>query len=283
MHRGERATERDDEEDRQRVEEAGAKRETGSAPPPRRAVCRGGVGHESAGVGGAQPVADAANRLDHPGAIAELLAKAAHVHFDEIRSRIKARFPHLGEELAPRGDLVHLVEQVQKKCVLSGSYVERLVLERDPMGDAIDFQLAASELRKTVSAPNEGAYAGNELFDFKRFDEVIIRAGVEADDLLLRLAAGGEHQDRGDATRLPKFANDFQAIAIGKHPVDDEEIVETGPPLPNGIGGVFDQIDGVSLLAEHADQETTDFFIVFDNENFHAADRSPKDSPLVAA
>ena len=100
-------------------------------------------------------------------------------------------------------------------------------------------------------------------------DEVVVGAGPEAPDLLLHLALGGEHDDRGVPRALlgPDPARHLVAVELGQHHVEQQQVGVLEAPQPHGLGPVGRGQDLVALLAQGIGEQALDVGIVVDDED----------------
>jgi hypothetical protein len=125
----------------------------------------------------------------------------------------------------------------------------------------------------------------------ERLDEVVVRAGAQAPDLLLDLALGREHDDRdvaGAALLGPDLRRHLVAVELGQHDVEEDQVGRLGAPQPEAFGAVPGDDDLVALLLERVLQESLDVRVVVDDEDLcgHPSSRicaGPADLLLVAA
>src|ERR1019366_8740872 len=74
-------------------------------------------------------------------------------------------------------------------------------------------------------APQKRANAGQQFTEIERFCEVVIGSAVEAGDPIIHFDSGGEQQYGGAKSAFAKTVADFQAVEVGKHDVENNEIV----------------------------------------------------------
>jgi hypothetical protein len=65
-----------------------------------------------------------------------------------------------------------------------------------------------------VGAAQHRLDAGQQLVDLERLDEVVVGAALEAEHALVELAAGREHDDRGDRAEAAQLAAHGEAVEV---------------------------------------------------------------------
>jgi len=104
----------------------------------------------------------------------------------------------------------------------------------------------------------------------ERLDQVVVRPGPQAADLLLHLALGREHDDR-DVTRgsllRPDLRGHLVAIELREHHVEQDEGRRILRPELEALGTVAGDDDFVALLLEREAQEALDVRVVVDDED----------------
>jgi hypothetical protein len=84
---------------------------------------------------------------------------------------------------------------------------------------------ASSSGSTSTATPDEGTDSCEELTEVERFREVIVGAGVQADDLVLDGIARGEHEHGCARATAANLATDLDAVAHGEDDVEDDGIV----------------------------------------------------------
>ena len=201
--------------------------------------------------------------------IAELVAEAADVHFYEVRTGIEARAPHAREQLGASDDLLCVVHEVEEQRVFAGGEVERDPRQAHLATDPVELDGADPELREAGRATDERPNARHELFDLEGLHQVVVGAGLESKDALAELAAGGEHQDRGGHPSFTELAADREAVDVGEHPVEDDEVVDPRWGLRERLRPGGRCICRKSFFDEDSHQETRELHVVLDDQDFH--------------
>jgi hypothetical protein len=115
--------------------------------------------------------------------------------------------------------------------------------------EGAEAQLAAGRGCILRHAPQDGADAQDELARLEGLGQIVVGAGLEAGDAVLRLAHGGEQQD-GHAVLLAERARQFEAAFAGHHDVEHEEIEGEAVELAARVDGIGRDGDAETLLGE---------------------------------
>ena len=101
------------------------------------------------------------------------------------------------------------------------------------------------------------------------FDEVVVRAGVEAADHVLDRVARREHQDR----RVPAFpaqlGGDLEAVLLRQHDVEQDDVVLVDVGQHGGLVPVRGDVHHVPLFLQPLLDESGDLPVVLHDENLH--------------
>ncbi len=73
-------------------------------------------------------------------------------------------------------------------------------------------------------AADVGLDPGQQLPHGEGLGDIVVRAQLQAQDLVGLLLPGGEHQNGGGAALLPDGSADVKAIALGQHQVQQNQI-----------------------------------------------------------
>ena len=117
-----------------------------------------------------------------------------------------------------------------------------------------------------MGAAQQGAHAGDELAGREGLDEVVVGAELEADDAVLDLALGGEHDD-GDVGGLADGAAHALAGELGEHEVEDDQIEAVLLELLDRALAVAHAAHDVALALEVGRDGVADGLLVFDQED----------------
>src|SRR5690606_14146057 len=217
----------------------------------------------------AQHVPHAADGVDQaPLALAlQLAPQVADVDVDDVAA---------ARVLGP--DLLLDLEAVEDLAWVAGEELEQLeLLGRELDAPPVAEHLAALEVDHQVGhphlagdgrvhAPEVRADAGQQLLDAEGLDEVVVRARVEARDLVLDRVLGGEDDD-GRVGGLADAPGDLEAVQDGKHQVEHDEVRVQLPELRETGDAVVAHDRVVVLGLELQVDELRDLLLVLDDED----------------
>jgi len=139
------------------------------------------------------------------------------------------------------------------------------------MPDGVEDEVCEPEYCRVemAAAPEEGSRPRDKLIESKGLGEVIVCAGVEAEDFVFNGGPDRKEQDRGMDSPFTEPLEHFDAVEPGKVDIEDDEVVldirrHGKPVLP-----VMGQVDGVALFLEALLQEEGYFLLIFHDEDGH--------------
>src|SRR6185503_7201541 len=138
--------------------------------------------------------------------------------------------------------------------------------------------------RLVLDAAEDGPDAGDELARREGLGQVVVAAQLEADDAVDLLAAGREEEDR-DPVVLPDPPADLEAVDLGQHHVEDDEIdAALLHRLERGRAALH-RGDGEALLLERVQEDLTDARLIIDDQDVlvHVLSDTKLSSPPMAA
>jgi hypothetical protein len=182
--------------------------------------------------------------------------------------------PHVVQQRGPRLHAVAPIEQQAQQPELERGERRLVALDPDPVGVAVDAQLAEVDAGRALGgaallAAEDGGDAQGQLAHAEGLDHVVVGAQLEADHPVDLRALGGQHEDGGGAgggVLLDGLA-DVGARHSRQHQIEDDEI---GHPLAH-LGERRLAVRGgghvVAGLAEVVGQDLLEIGLVFDDQN----------------
>ena len=160
--------------------------------------------------------------------VAELGAQVLDVGVDGALVALEVVAEDLLDKLHAGINAARVAGERGEQLELGGGEVDFLALDEDLVTRDVDDEVAEVEdlerrLDLGVGATQQGAHAGHELTGREGLDQVVVGAQLEADDAVLDLALGGEHDD-GHVRGLADGAADALARELGEHEVKDHEV-----------------------------------------------------------
>ena len=103
----------------------------------------------------------------------------------------------------------------------------------------------------------------------KRLGQVVIRAGIEADDAVVDGVASGEHEDWNRLARRAEFPAHVEAALDRQHQVENHDVVgRLRDPLNRG-NTIAGDVDGIALFAQPLRDHAGRSAFVLDEQNSH--------------
>ncbi len=128
-----------------------------------------------------------------------------------------------------------------------------------------------------VRAPQERLDAAHQLPETERLGQIVVRAELQADDLVHLLVPRREHQDRRLGARRPQSTQRFEAVDAGQPDVQEDEVGSQLRGDVQAILGVGGEGDLIALLLESVLDATRDgVFVLDDQDRWHAAGMVPR-------
>ena len=123
--------------------------------------------------------------------------------------------------------------------------------------------------RQRRTASQQRAQSGEQLVELERLDEIVVRARVEAGDLVVHAVARGEHEDRRSNVARAERSGHLQAVALGQHDVEHDRVVGVDECFDDGSLTVADDVDGVRVLAKALRERLRQQGVVLRNQQSH--------------
>src|ERR1043166_5167990 len=120
------------------------------------------------------------------------------------------------------------------------------------------------------SAANEGLNAREQFRKGKRFDEVIVAAGLEAFHTVVHGRSGAEDQDREEHFFATQSLDKAEAIEFGQHDVDHGSVIRDRTSHRQGLLSVGTMVHRETALLQPLQDEGSDLFIIFHHQNSHS-------------
>ena len=155
------------------------------------------------------------------------------MHRDRIVRSDRLLVPDRGIDLVDGEDLSRIFYEEEENIVLDRRELYRLSLHRHLLGVVVDDETAAridavqvpglADIPKLGVAPELGLYAGHHLEGIEGLCDIVIRADVQPQDLVVVLALCGEDND-GDGAFLADLERGADPIQTRHHDIDNQEV-----------------------------------------------------------
>src|SRR5260370_5123470 len=156
---------------------------------------------ELARIGRAEEIAETAHGLYHVDA--ELLADSADEDLDGVGVAVKILVVEMLDQLGARDHAAGVVHEVGEQPVFVRGELDRVAVDRDTAAAGIEAHRPADQLALGVPrrAAQQGPDARQHLFEVKRLGDIVVRANVEALNLVAPAVARSQDEDRHEAAR----------------------------------------------------------------------------------
>ena len=230
--------------------------------------------HESPPPIGDQLIAFAAPRPDHGlrRAVIELAAQPLHVHVDDVRDGVVVIVPDVFGDIGAGDHVSRTPRQILEQRVFLARQRDVMTAEAHATAAGVERQRADHQplgQQRLAAAADQRPKPREQLAKVERFDEVVVRAAIQALDPRVDGIACGQHQDRHERARFTNRAADGEAVLHRQHDVEDDGIVVGRPGLEQCRLAVGGHVDGVGLLAKAFRQHKGGARLVFDQEDAH--------------
>ena len=181
--------------------------------------------------------------------------------------------PHLLQDLLPaQGDALVGGKEDQQVELLGGQ-AHFLAGDLDGVAGRVDGQLAESHGAVGGLGAGHGAVehcpdAGHQLPGGEGLDHIVVGTALEARQLVVLLAAGGQDDDGGvDATgaHLPQAGH---AVHEGHHQIEDDQIITAAGQQGQGGRAVAGLLAGVARILQILPDQLPDARLIVNDQNF---------------
>ena len=202
----------------------------------------------------------------------DLRAEALDVDFHEVRLRVHVVAPHVLVDLHAAENAAGAAHQVLQQLELARAQLNGNTGAGHFALQQVDGEVFHAQEVAGIAgfATCDSAQARGELFDEVRLRHVIIRAEIQALDLLRQRGARGEQDDGDVVPLLTQAAQDAQAIATRHHDVEHERVIRhAGGHFP-GLIAIRDGVYLDALLLEALFGEREEFGLIFEQQDAHS-------------
>ena len=124
-------------------------------------------------------------------------------------------------------------------------------------------------------AAGEGGDARLELGQREGFDQVVVAAGLQSLDAVGDGRHGGQEQHRRAHIRGAQGADHVQAVQLGQHAIDDQDIEDVATGAGQSGLAIAGHGDVAIALADAVAHIVRCLRIVFDDKNAHGGSQNP--------
>src|SRR5438270_9454825 len=220
-----------------------------------------------------EPVPDPVHREEMArlaGIRLELSADVLHVRVDRAFVRLECDAVHRVEELRPREHAARLAGERRDELELGGGELDVAVPDPHAHARYIERNVASADdvtaLRGTLRPPEHRPHPGDELLRRERLRDVVVRAELQADELVALLVAPAEDEDR-DRRVATEGPRDVEAIELRQAEVQHDEIGMLRACARERLRPIGGARDRESRVLEVVPGELDDLRLVVDDED----------------
>src|SRR6516162_9754785 len=213
-------------------------------------------------------VSDTANGVDlHLGAtLGQLFAQAMDVDLDRIRGDIAGQSKNVIFDQFLGDDAILAAHQEFEHRRLASRQDLRFVV--DECLAALGVECEVGNLKRAseqlAGTPQQRFQAGQQLFERKRLDEIVVGAAAQSTDAILQASTGGEHQNRQRVLTPPYLSQDREAVAIGQPEVENHGGIAGRRYRGLSLGRRRQEVDFITCRSETLGQELRKLLVVLD-------------------
>src|SRR6266567_4798947 len=195
-----------------------------------------------------QAVTQARHRVEHDARLGmprQLASQPLHVGVDRVVVEVVRVAPDLVAQL---GAGQHALRVGGEHCdEVELGHGERDLLVADPHASRRVVDLHRSDREQALRtrarrgerrAPQMRVDASSQDARVERLGDVVVRADLEADDLIHLVGAPREHDHRADQALAAQLEDDLGAAYVGQDPVDEDQVRMRGTAQLDGAGPV---------------------------------------------
>ena len=218
------------------------------------------------------------NSSGWPGSGSILVRKPTHVDVDDAPVAEVVVAPNLlQQQLAAEHPLRRRGEFAQQPKLGAGEVDLPPAAQHHALVRA-DLQVADRDdlggRRTGPTAPAQRADSSGQLLHLKRLGDVVVGACLQAGDHVMRVGARGDHDDR-DVAGAAQLAGALEAVDVGQHQVDQDDVRAVRPEQPQAVFGPVGLDDVMALVLQRQPHRRPDAVVVFDQQNARHAPNMP--------
>jgi hypothetical protein len=166
-------------------------------------------------------------------AFVDLASQAADVHVHHIGQGVFVEPPDAGQNALAAEQATRRTHQQLQQCQLARRQVQSLTCPIGPHAFTVQHHIGDPQLRlalhlQAMRTSAEGLQAGQQLFKFKGFTQVVVCTHFQTGDALFQRAQRREHQDGKRHTLAAQGLANVHAVHARQHPVEHHYRADLG-------------------------------------------------------
>ena len=174
--------------------------------------------------------------MDKPGLDGvDLAAQVRDVGLDDAVVTAEVVAPHVVEDLPLGQHPAGVGHQVPQQLELGRRQGDPLPAAPHLVRLLVQFEVGEGEPGRAglaAGAPQDRADPGGQLLQAERLGDVVVAAEGQPADLVVGRVPGGQEDHRGTGTAVAQLPDDLEAVQVGEHDVEDDEV---RPLLPGHL------------------------------------------------
>ncbi len=179
------------------------------------------------------------------------------------------------DDFTARDDPSGVVHQIGQQPVFMAGELNGLAVDGDAAGAGVEPDRADNEIAGCVTggATQQRAKPREHLLHVERLGDIVVRARVDALNLVAPAIARGQDQHRHRSTGLAPGLQNRNAVPLGKADVEHNCVVRLGVAAEPALLPVERPVDGVARGLQRGRNLAVEISIVFDNQQSHSGPR----------
>jgi hypothetical protein len=158
-----------------------------------------------------------------------------------------------------------------EKAELLGGEVQRSAATTDLQPGEVHRHVPQLQLRgrrrTAMEPPQERPHPGQQFVAAERFDQVVVRPGVQAPNPVFHAALGCQHQDRQGTPQTPQLVREGEPVETGHHDVEQDQVGLLGQGPVEAFGSLRGSDHPVTFRHEQVGQHRAHGGFIFDDQD----------------
>jgi hypothetical protein len=194
------------------------------------------------------------------------------INVDNIGEPVVIHVPHVLDDHRSAEGTPAIPHQILEDAELFGRKLNRLPAACDTATDTVEDQVADLEPFGCRSAATEQHADARQQFDKREgLNQVIVRAKFQTLHPIVNRSPSAQYENRRARLPVANTLQDPQPVHIGKHHVQDDQVVVRRVDKLDGRFAIPRRINGVSRAFQPALQEVGNSLFVFNDKKAHDA------------
>ncbi len=186
------------------------------------------------------------DHFDRP-LVVDLAAQVPYVDIDDVGEPIVVHVPDVLDDHGAAEWAAAIAHQIFEDAELLGGQLDVFVRARHLAPDAIEQQFAHLQaLGHGLAAPQPRSHAGQQLDERERLHQIVVGAELQSFDAIVHGVARAQDEDRRAGLAIANLLQHRKPVRVGKHQVENDEVVLSAVHQLDGGGPVAGYVYGVT-------------------------------------